>query len=72
MKVQSSLTYFSVLSVYREFYSKERSRMQEQLSRLDDDLRLTRSALRKELDWKEKMDKNYQQLMLDKRQLLGQ
>ena len=57
---------------FRDFYSKEKSRMQEQLRQFDDDLRLTRSTLRKELDWKEKMDKNYQQLVREKRDFMSQ
>lgn len=45
--------------------------MTEQMTQMDDDLRLTRSTLRKELDWKEKIDKNYQQLLHEKRDLLS-
>uniref|UniRef100_A0A8W8KG47 Uncharacterized protein n=1 Tax=Magallana gigas TaxID=29159 RepID=A0A8W8KG47_MAGGI len=56
----------------REFYSKERTRMQEQLRQYDDDLRLTRSTLRKEMDWKEKMEKNYQTVLREKREYLSQ
>ncbi|KAK3104747.1 hypothetical protein FSP39_009250 [Pinctada imbricata] len=56
----------------RDFYAKEKTRMQEQLRQFDDDLRLTRSTLRKELDWKEKMDKNYQQLLREKREFMSQ
>lgn len=56
----------------REIYSKERTRMQEQIGRCEEDLRLTRNSLRKEMDWKEKMDKNYQQLLHDKRELMSQ
>ncbi|XP_052713019.1 putative leucine-rich repeat-containing protein DDB_G0290503 isoform X5 [Crassostrea angulata] len=55
-----------------EFYSKERTRMQEQLRQYDDDLRLTRSTLRKEMDWKEKMEKNYQTVLREKREYLSQ
>ncbi|XP_062611225.1 girdin-like isoform X3 [Saccostrea cucullata] len=55
-----------------EFYSKERTRMQEQLRQYDDDLRLTRSTLRKEMDWKEKMEKNYQTVNREKREYLTQ
>lgn len=57
---------------YREFYSKERTRMQEQLRQYDDDLRLTRSTLRKEMDWKDKMEKNYQTVLREKREYLSQ
>ncbi|XP_061189899.1 girdin-like isoform X2 [Saccostrea echinata] len=56
----------------REFYAKERTRMQEQLRQYDDDLRLTRSTLRKEMDWKEKMEKNYQTVNREKREYLTQ
>ncbi|XP_056008830.1 myosin-2 heavy chain-like isoform X24 [Ostrea edulis] len=56
----------------REFYSKERTRMQEQMRQYDDDLRLTRSTLRKEMDWKEKMEKNYQTVLREKREYLTQ
>lgn len=56
----------------REFYSKERTRMQEQLRQYDDDLRLTRSTLRKEMDWKDKMEKNYQTVLREKREYLSQ
>nr|XP_022337051.1 trichohyalin-like isoform X2 [Crassostrea virginica] len=55
-----------------DFYSKERTRMQEQLRQYDDDLRLTRSTLRKEMDWKEKMEKNYQTALREKREYLSQ
>ncbi|XP_056008813.1 myosin-2 heavy chain-like isoform X5 [Ostrea edulis] len=55
-----------------EFYSKERTRMQEQMRQYDDDLRLTRSTLRKEMDWKEKMEKNYQTVLREKREYLTQ
>ncbi|XP_033763236.1 early endosome antigen 1-like isoform X4 [Pecten maximus] len=55
----------------KEFYAKERNRMTEQMTRMDEDLSLTRSTLRKELDWKEKIDKNYQQLLHEKRDLLS-
>lgn len=46
--------------------------MQEQIGRCEEDLRLTRNSLRKEMDWKEKMDKNYQQILHDKRELMSQ
>lgn len=46
--------------------------MQEQLRQYDDDLRLTRSTLRKEMDWKEKMEKNYQTVLREKREYLSQ
>lgn len=46
--------------------------MQEQLRQYDDDLRLTRSTLRKEMDWKEKMEKNYQTILREKREYLSQ
>lgn len=39
---------------------------------MDEDLRLTRATLRKELDWKDKMDGNYKQLLTEKRDLLSQ
>ncbi|XP_021367882.1 early endosome antigen 1-like isoform X3 [Mizuhopecten yessoensis] len=55
----------------KEFYAKERNRMTEQMTRMDEDLSLTRSTLRKELDWKEKIDKNYQHLLHEKRDLLS-
>ncbi|XP_069122035.1 putative leucine-rich repeat-containing protein DDB_G0290503 isoform X3 [Argopecten irradians] len=55
----------------KEFYAKERNRMTEQMTRMDEDLSLTRSTLRKELDWKEKIDKNYQLLLHEKRDLLS-
>lgn len=80
--VDNGDTYFSVQNLhqidnfcfytYREFYSKERTRMQEQLRQYDDDLRLTRSTLRKEMDWKEKMEKNYQTVLREKREYLSQ
>ena len=56
----------------REFYVKEKHRVQEQLNRMDEDLRLTRATLRKELDWKDKMDGNYKNLISEKRDLLSQ
>ncbi|XP_053379468.1 myosin-11-like isoform X3 [Mercenaria mercenaria] len=55
-----------------EFYTKEKHRVQDQLNRMDEDLRLTRATLRKELDWKDKMDGNYKQLLSEKRELLSQ
>ncbi|XP_052821031.1 myosin heavy chain, non-muscle-like isoform X6 [Mya arenaria] len=55
-----------------EFYTKEKHRVSEQLNRMDEDLRLTRATLRKELDWKDKMDGNYKSLQSEKRELLSQ
>ena len=57
---------------FREFYTKEKSRVQDQLNRMDEDLRLTRATLRKELDWKDRMDSNYKHLICEKRELLTQ
>lgn len=56
----------------REFYTKEKARVQDQLNRMDEDLRLTRATLRKELDWKDRMDSNYKQVVAEKRELLTQ
>ncbi|XP_046334472.2 trichohyalin-like isoform X2 [Haliotis rufescens] len=56
----------------REFYSHEKTRMNDQMTRMDEDLRLTRATLRKELEWKEKMDINYKQLLQEKRNLITQ
>lgn len=39
---------------------------------MDDDLRLTRAALDKEQEWKEKMDENYKHLLQEKRELVTQ
>jgi len=58
--------------LFREFYTKEKHRVQDQLNRMDEDLRLTRATLRKELDWKDKMDTNYKQMLTEKRDLLSQ
>ena len=63
---------FYLAFVHRDFYSKERTRLQEQMGRMDEDLRMTRDTLRKELDWKDKMDKNYQSLLTEKRDYLSQ
>ncbi|XP_046579547.1 myosin-11-like isoform X4 [Haliotis rubra] len=54
----------------RDFYSHEKTRMNDQMTRMDEDLRLTRATLRKELEWKEKMDINYKQLLHEKRDLI--
>lgn len=51
---------------------KEKHRVQDQLNHMDEDLRLTRATLRKELDWKDKMDSNYKQIVSEKRDLLSQ
>ncbi|XP_041378597.1 myosin-2 heavy chain-like isoform X2 [Gigantopelta aegis] len=56
----------------REFYSVERSRLKEHMSRVDEDLELTRATLRKELEWKDKMDMNYKHLLQEKRGLITQ
>ncbi|XP_076472299.1 uncharacterized protein LOC143301792 [Babylonia areolata] len=56
----------------REFYSEERKRYAEHMRELEDDLRLTRAALNKELEWKDKMDVNYQHLLQEKRGLVSQ
>ncbi|KAL8587363.1 hypothetical protein ACOMHN_045610 [Nucella lapillus] len=56
----------------REFYSVERSKCHQHLRHMDDDLRLTRAALHKELEWKDKMDCNYKHLLEEKRELISQ
>lgn len=42
------------------------------MQHMDEDLEHTRAALRKELEWKEKMDKNYKHLLQEKRELITQ
>lgn len=42
------------------------------MRQMDDDLRLTRAALQKELEWKDKMDANYKHLLEEKRDLISQ
>lgn len=56
----------------REFYSVERTKYMEHMRHMDDDLRLTRAALHKELEWKDKMDSNYKHLLDEKRELITQ
>ncbi|XP_059167417.1 myosin-6-like [Physella acuta] len=56
----------------REFYTNERSKYQEAMKHLDDDLRLTQATLSKELEWKERMDVNYKQMVREKRELITQ
>ncbi|KAL3862147.1 hypothetical protein ACJMK2_008135 [Sinanodonta woodiana] len=55
-----------------DYYHKDKTRITDQINRMDEDLRLTRATLRKELDWKERMDKNYKDLLSEKRELLTQ
>ena len=57
---------------YREYYSLERNKFMEHMRHMDDDLRLTRAALQKELEWKDKMDSNYKHLLDEKRNLISQ
>ncbi|XP_076451851.1 uncharacterized protein LOC143287616 isoform X2 [Babylonia areolata] len=54
----------------REFYSVERTKCREHMRQMDNDLRLTRAALQKELEWKDKMDSNYKHLLEEKRELI--
>ncbi|XP_070207439.1 putative leucine-rich repeat-containing protein DDB_G0290503 isoform X2 [Littorina saxatilis] len=56
----------------REYYSLERNKFMEHMRQMDDDLRLTRAALQKELEWKDKMDANYKHLLEEKRDLISQ
>ncbi|GFO21962.1 transporter [Plakobranchus ocellatus] len=56
----------------REFYTNERSKYMDHMKHLDEDLRLTRATLTKELEWREKMDDNYKTLMREKRDLISQ
>ncbi|XP_035826356.1 trichohyalin [Aplysia californica] len=56
----------------REFYTSERSKYMDHMKHLDDDLRLTRATLTKELQWREKMDDSYKQLLREKRDLITQ
>ena len=44
----------------------------DHMKHLDEDLRLTRATLTKELEWREKMDDNYKTLMREKRDLIAQ
>ncbi|RUS85459.1 hypothetical protein EGW08_006792 [Elysia chlorotica] len=60
------------LSKAREFYTTERSKYMDHMKHLDEDLRLTRATLTKELEWREKMDDNYKTLMREKRDLISQ
>ncbi|XP_055865056.1 putative leucine-rich repeat-containing protein DDB_G0290503 isoform X3 [Biomphalaria glabrata] len=56
----------------REFYSNEKSKYMDQIEHMNDDLRLTRAMLDKELEWREKMDESYKQLLREKRELITQ
>ncbi|XP_025082081.1 trichohyalin-like isoform X2 [Pomacea canaliculata] len=56
----------------RETFTSERSKYHEHMQHMDEDLEHTRAALRKELEWKEKMDKNYKHLLQEKRELITQ
>ena len=57
---------------HREYYSLERNKFMEHMRHMDDDLRLTRAVLQKELEWKDKMDSNYKHLLDEKRNLISQ
>ncbi|CAL1535536.1 unnamed protein product [Lymnaea stagnalis] len=56
----------------REFYTNERTKYMEQMKGMDDDLRLTHATLSKELEWREKMDASYKEVIRDKRELITQ
>ena len=64
--------YFVLKSFHREFYTTERSKYMEHMKHLDEDLRLTRATLSKELQWREKMDDSYKQILREKRDLITQ
>ncbi|XP_050412263.2 myosin-11 [Patella vulgata] len=54
----------------REYYSTERSRLRDQMEVMDEELRLSRATLRKEAEWRDKMDANYKHILQEKRELI--
>ena len=50
----------------------ERTKYVEHMRHMDDDLRLTRAALQKELEWKDKVEGDYKSLLSEKRDLISQ
>ncbi|ESO99460.1 hypothetical protein LOTGIDRAFT_231081 [Lottia gigantea] len=55
----------------REFYSDERSRLHDQMQVMDEELRISRSTLRKEVEWRDKIDTNYKHVLKEKRDLIS-